>query len=255
MQLSALYVYPVKALGPVAVAAAEVGEGGFVDDRRFMVVGEDDRFVTQREAPRLALVAARLEGDRLRLEAPGAPPLELPRLPSGAAVTVEVWGDRVAAVEAGGAAFFSDFLGRPARLVFMPEGGRRQVAGDRAFVGFADGYPFLLTSTGSLAALAAAGAPVPMLRFRPNLVVDGAPAWAEDGWRRLRIGAVEFDVMKPCARCVVTTIDPATAQAGAEPLRTLARLRRVGNEVHFGQNLCHRGRGLVRAGDPVEVLA
>jgi uncharacterized protein len=178
---------------------------------------------------------------------------------------VTVWGSTVLAAAAGAAAdaWFSDFLGEPARLVYLDDPTRRAVdpefgAADDV-VSFADGYPLLLTSTGSLAELGswltdAGAAPVPMNRFRPNAVVSGFAPWAEDQWRRVRIGAVTFRVAKPCGRCVVTTTDQVTGERGKQPLALLGQRRRFGSALVFGQNVIPDSPGELRVGDPVEVL-
>ena len=162
-----------------------------------------------------------------------------------------------------GDAWFSAYLGRPVRLVYLDDPTRRPVdpeyGRDGDVVSFADGYPLLLTSTASLAELGRwlsedGAQPVPMTRFRPNAVVTGAPPWAEDRWRRIRIGAVEFRVVKPCGRCVVTTTDQITGEVGSQPLKMLGRRRRFGKQLVFGQNMIPDGPGLIRAGDLVEVL-
>ena len=167
----------------------------------------------------------------------------------------------IAAVDQGQEAsdWFRGFLGVPCRLVGMADEhvrptGRRLRPGDQ--VSFADSYPLLLISEASLEDLnARLAAPLPMDRFRPNIVVSGCPPYAEDGWRTVRAGAVGLDVMKPCVRCVITTTDQQTAQRSTEPLRTLATYRRdADGGVIFGQNLLHHGPGALRVGDPVEVL-
>jgi uncharacterized protein len=175
-------------------------------------------------------------------------------------VTVRVWNDQCAAADAGdGAArWLSAALGRPVRLVWMPDGADRRTDPDYdplgARVSFADGYPALLAGEASLAALnARLAVPLPMERFRPNVVVTGEAAFGEDTWRRFHIGAVPFDAVKPCARCAVTTIDQDTAERGPEPLRTLATFRRGPSGVLFGMNVVHRGGGVLRVGDPVTV--
>ena len=179
----------------------------------------------------------------------------------GASLPVVVWRDKVNAIPVGGDAdaWLSEFLAIDCRLVVFPYDARRAVDPDYAAatdqVGFADGFPFLLISQASLDDLNARLAqPVPMLRFRPNLVVEGCAAYAEDGWRRIRIGELEFRVAKPCSRCIIPTIDPATAQRSAEPLRTLMSYRRRDNRIYFGQNLIHDGTGRLAVGMPVEVL-
>jgi uncharacterized protein YcbX len=261
IRLAALHVYPVKSLGGVAAARAQVTDLGLEHDRRFMVVDEAGRFLTQRALPRLALAAATPEGDALRLDAPGLTTLRVPLRPaSGERRRVEVWGDLCEAVSLGPAAasWLGALLGVPASLVYMPGSTVRptSAAYGPGRVGFADAFPFLLASTSSLAELARRGGGVPMERFRPNFVIDGAAAFAEDGWRRLRVGEVVFRAVKPCVRCAVTTVDPATgAFAGVEPLATLATFRRAESGVLFGTNLVNEGEGNVAVGDEVEVLA
>jgi uncharacterized protein len=186
--------------------------------------------------------------------------------PAGAPLlTVTVWRSTLLAAAAGpkADAWFSAFVGHPVRLVYLDDPTRRpvdpQYGGHGDVVSFADGYPLLLTSTGSLGELggwltAARQAPVPMTRFRPSVVVAGAPPWAEDRWRRIRIGAVPFRVAKPCGRCVVTTTDQITGERGRQPLTMLGQRRRFGNQLVFGQNLIPDSGGVIRIGDPVEIL-
>ncbi len=196
------------------------------------------------------------------------PPLTVP-VPDGEPLPARVHRWDTAGVPAGSEAdaWFSDLLGSPVRLLHLDDPARRRPDPDFSHdddrVSFADGYPLLLTSGASLDALNAlvaegrhaAEAPLPMTRFRPNAVVEGAPAWAEDGWRRIRIGAAEFRVAKGCARCVLTTVDPETAAKGREPMATLARHRRFDGKVWFGVNLIPDDPGAeITVGDPVEVL-
>jgi uncharacterized protein len=203
------------------------------------------------------------------LSAPGREPLTVAVPGPAPTVTVEIWQDKVEAVPADAAAhaWFSDYLGVPVRLVHLDDPATRrpvdpEFARPGETVSFADGYPLLLTTLGSLDALNSLIAhgdhpeegPLPMSRFRPNVVVDGTEGWAEDGWRRVAIGEVTFRVAKMCGRCVVTTTDQDTAQRGREPLRTLARHRRFGDKLVFGQNLVPESGGTVRIGDPVRVL-
>jgi len=263
IRVDGLFVYPVKSCAGVEVVRARVTATGFEWDRRWMVVGEDGSFLSQRQSPRLALVRPRLTAESLVLTAPRLPELELPLVREPApAFRVIVWRDQCDALDEGrtAAEWLSTHLGLAARLVRLagddarPLGTSSAQPGDR--VSFADAYPFLLLSAGSLAELnRRLHLPVPMNRFRPNIVVGGCPPHAEDSWRTLRIGEVDFRVAKPCSRCVVTTTDQETAERGAEPLRTLAAYRLRDGEVLFGQNLIHGGRGTIAAGDPVVVLA
>jgi uncharacterized protein YcbX len=226
-----------------------------------MTTDASGHFLSQRTVPRLALVRTAIDGERLRLSANGAG-IDLPLVPpEGSAETVRVWRDDVDAVPAGEEAdgWISDFLGLPARIFGFPPAAvrpaKRDPGGRGARIGFADAYPGLLISEESLADLnARLVTPLPMNRFRPNLVVREAGPFAEDGWRRVRAGEVEFDVAGPCARCVTTTVNQATGEPGKEPLKTLATFRREGSEVMFGQNVVHAGPGRIRVGDPVEVL-
>ena len=262
MRVSQLVIYPIKSCRGVEVDLATVGSTGFELDRRWMVIGDDGRFLSQREHHQLALVRVRMDEDRLRLDAPGLPSLEVGfEGEVGPASRVQVWDDECAAVAEGEdtARWFSRHLGCSARLVRMASDDARPLGSSTAqpgdHVSFADGFPFLLLSTASLDGLnRRLSLPVPMDRFRPNIVIDGCEPHAEDGWHRVRIGEVSFRFAKPCARCVVTTVDQATGERGREPLRTLSTYRTVDGQVLFGQNLVHEGRGVVRVGDLVEIL-
>jgi len=260
-RVTALFTYPVKSCRGVAHEAAEVGRRGLVGDREFMVVNEVGRFLTQREHPRLALVVPSLDGERLRVSGEGFPTLELDIRRDGARRPVTVWRDACAAIDQGDevAEWFTQVIGAPCRLVRMPDGELRRAdqehAGPGDEVGFADGYPLLLTTLSSLAALnERMPVALPMDRFRPNVVVDGVKAFEEDGWGVVEVGEVRFRVVKPCARCAITTVDQGTGAVGKEPLRTLATFRHVpGRGVMFGQNLVHEGRGTVGVGMAVGV--
>lgn len=263
MVLTALYRYPVKSLRGECHSRLDVGRRGLLGDRDWMVVDEAGRFVTQRQQPQMALISAtRLDGDSLRLSAPGCEPIFVPDAPGPPRVDVKVWRDTLTADEAApeASAWLSEFLRCAVRLVRFPDDVERLVdpefADDADRVGFADGFPFLLISQGSLDHLNARLAePVPMQRFRPNLVVDGCDAHAEDGWSRLRIGDIEFRVAKPCSRCIIPTIDIETGNRSQEPLQSLAAYRKRDNKIFFGQNLLHDGSGSLEVGMPVEVLA
>lgn len=263
--VTGLYRYPVKSCAGSAVEAVEVDQRGIRHDRELMLVdARSGLFLTQREHPRMALIRPSIAEGVLRAEAPGVAPLRLRLTRRGDPRPVVIWRDRCAAVDQGdtAAAWFGAFLGVACRLVRMADGFVRRVdptyaaeAGDQ--VGFADGYPFLLISVESLADLnARLDQPLPMNRFRPNIVVRGdGTAFAEDDWRRITIGEITFSIVKPCARCVITTTDQETAAVGKEPLATLATFRRAERGVFFGQNLVHAGTGTLRVGDAVGVLA
>lgn len=263
-RVASLHLYPVKSLRGYAAGSVDVEPCGFAGDRRWMVVQPDGGFLTQRELPAMATIEARAKHAGVILMAEGQPSLNVPvPPPSGERREVQVWRDRVPALDAGpeAAAWLSARLGLAVGLVFLDDTRARPV--DQLYgqpedrVAFGDGFPVLLANTASLAALnAALPNPIPMTRFRPNLVVEGAAPWAEDGWQRIRIGTAVFRVAKPCARCVVTTVDQMTGDRPdkAEPLRTLGRIRRAVGGVMFGQNLIPDVPGRIAVGDPVEVL-
>jgi len=263
--LSALHIFPVKSCAPLALSEASVEPRGLVEDRRWMVVDAHGRFLTARKHPRMTLVDAHIVAGTLHVAAPGMPALAIrPDDDRGARLDVSVWGSSLSArcADAQSERWISDWLGQPARFVFMDEIAERAVDPAHAqpgdTVSFADGFPMLLISQAALDGLNERLArPVPMLRFRPNLVVAGTAAHAEDGWRRIRVGAVEFDVVKPCTRCVLTTVDHTRGEfdADGEPLRTLLGYRRTPTGVTFGQNLIPRSAGTLRVGDAVAVLA
>lgn len=263
MYLQSLHLYPIKSCGGVSAGVWEVERRGLRYDRRWMVVSGNGRFVSQREHPRLALVRPRLEPPHLVVDGPGISPLILALEPlGGARGRAQIWGDDVAVWFPAPVAdrWFTQLLGVEVRLAYLPDESTRALDPDYAPDGgqtaFADGFPFLLIGQASLDDLnGRLEQPLPVSRFRPNLVVQGSAPFAEDGWRRIGVGEVEFDVVKPCDRCVLTTIDQGNAQRGVEPLQTLATFRRRGGKVLFGQNLVHRGPGVVRVGDTVRILS
>jgi len=259
--LTAIHLYPIKSAAGIAVSQWEVDEFGLRYDRRWMVVDPAGHLITQRTHPRLALVRPALADHRLRIEAPGEPVLWLSLTPPPAVTTTaEVHGDVCDAVWLGEepARWFSRYLDCPCSLVHMPEETIRPAdpayAPDGARVSFADAFPFLLLSEESLADLNTRLAhPVPMNRFRPNLVAGGGGPYWEDALGDFSIGDIGFTAVKPCARCVLTTTDQATAERGPEPLRTLSTYRKRGSGVLFGQNLVHRALGRLQVGDPLRV--
>jgi uncharacterized protein len=264
LTVAELFRYPLKSAAALPLAQAQVEPLGVEHDRRWMVTERDGTFITGRKDPAMLRIQAVPSATGLRLSTPGLPVLEVP-VPSRDAPRLEtsIWNDTCSAARAGEEAdgWLSTFLGRPVSLVYVDERMERPVdprcaaPGDK--VGFADGFPLLLLSRASLEALNQRLArPVTMLHFRPNLVVEGCEPFAEDTWKRLRIGDVELEVASPCARCVFTTVDPLTLKQDpeGEPLRTLNTFRRQKNKVMFGQNVVVRRPGKLRVGDAVEVL-
>jgi uncharacterized protein YcbX len=268
--VQSIHVHPVKAFRGFAPRQAVVEPWGLTGDRRWALIDDGGKVVTQREQPRLALAAAELlTGGGIRLSAPGRAPLTVPVPEPAETVPMSVFGTKVEAVPAtaDAHAWCSAYLGADVRLVHMDDPATRRPI-DPAYalpgetVSFADGYPLLVTTAASLDALnsrIADGAhahegPLPMNRFRPNLVIAGTEPWAEDHWSRVSVGEVLFRVAKPSGRCVVTTVDQDTALRGREPLLTLARHRKAGSKLIFGQNLVPLSRGTIRVGDPVRVM-
>ncbi|CAN90252.1 hypothetical protein sce0095 [Sorangium cellulosum So ce56] len=272
MRLSAIHIYPVKGCRGLAVDAVAVDALGLAGDRRFMIVDPEGKPLTQRPLPRMALIETQLSESALTLGFAGRPPISVPRRAEGARLlTVEVWSSSGLLAEDCGdeaAVWLSGVLDHPARLVRIGEAFRRpvlkaSVAGQEDVVSFADEFPLLVISEASLADLNAhlegrGAAPLPMDRFRPNLVVSGCAAFDEDRWGRVRIGELVLRAGGPCARCVVTTTDQLTAERGPEPLRTLATYRRDAqkpSDVNFGQNYIQETKaGTLRVGDEVTVV-
>ncbi|MFW6775931.1 MOSC domain-containing protein [Nocardioides sp. CPCC 205120] len=284
LTLTSIHRFPAKSMRGEALDSCAVEPWGLAGDRRWMLVeGEGPTagtFLSARRDARLVLLEPTLLDGALRLAAPGvegAPePLVVPEPDGTEQVQLTLWSSSLTGAAAGAAAdaWASEYVGRPVRLLHLDDPTRRATnpgfsrPGDR--VSFADGYPLLVTTEASLAALHAAMAeagsdepPVPMDRFRPNLVVDGDEPWAEDDWRRIQVGDVVFRAVKGCARCAITTVDATTGSRGKEPLRTLARVRRFDTGVWFGVNLvpdvepaADRAAAypVVRVGDPVKVL-
>ena len=267
MFVSAIHLYPVKGCYRTTVEQATVEPWGLAGDRRWLIVRPDTGVaLTQRDLPALTQIRPVLGEGGLLL----APSVPVPAPTDGELVPVTVWSSVVVARLASrqACAYLTAVLGRPVWLVWLDDPTRRAVdpsyaqPGDR--VSFADGYPLLLANTASLDALndwiAESGSlegPLPMTRFRPNVVISGAPAWAEDAWTggRVRIGGVSFRVPKACGRCVVTTTDQETGDRGREPLRTLARHRNRDQSLLFATNLIPDGVGSIAVGDPVVALS
>lgn len=263
VRLSQINIYPIKSCKGISVDSWDLEPRGLKYDRRWMVVDDEGVFLTQREHPRMTNIAVEIKPDHLRVRAPGVSTIEIPfDLPSEEHVPVVVWDDTVEAVSVGleASEWFSTYLGISCELVAMTERSIRPVDAAYAIqndvVSFADAYPLLLISEGSLADLnSRLATPLSMKRFRPNLVVQGCEPFAEDSWKEIMIGTVKLHVVKPCARCTITTVDPDTGMRGQEPLRTLATYRSVNNQVMFGQNVLHATDGSLHVGDAVNILS
>lgn len=263
MQLSALHIHPIKSCAALSPASIRVEPRGAVDDRRWMLVDPEGRFVTGRQLPLLVKLHAEPVPGGLRLQFGDARHLVATPTETPLRRDVTLWKDRVSAAQADeeSSAWLSAQFGRPVHLVYMDQLARRPVSPSHSRasdeVSFADGFPLLLLSQSAIDELTQrVGRVMDARRFRPNLVVSGTAPHAEDDWRRIRIGDVPFDVVKPCVRCVFTTVDPERGEreTDGEPLTTLKTYRRSADGVTFGMNLIPRDTGILRLGDPVEVL-
>lgn len=265
LQLSELWIYPIKSLGGISLTQAQVTDRGLEHDRRWLLVDENGTFLSQREHSILALFQPemRTSGMVITYRKTGSfieVPLHYTK--DQALFTVTVWDDSIQAFEVDAAisAWFSQILGFSARLVYMPHDSHRKVDADYAIspsdiTSFSDAYPFLIIGQSSLDDLnTRLKNPITMNRFRPNFVFTGGEPYEEDTWIQFNIGALLFYGVKPCGRCVMTTIDQEKGiVSGKEPLKTLAKYRMSGNNVLFGQNLIAASLGLVSVGNSITI--
>lgn len=257
-----LYIYPIKSAGGFPINNAVVTSRGLQYDRRFMLVDESDLFISQRETPAIALLRTAIEEAKLIVwhKDNAQDKLFLPLVPEPVKTNtiVSIWDDRCEAQYVSEAAdkWFSEKLNLCCRLVYMPESSKRNVdpvyAVDNDITSFSDGYPVLLISGESLNDLnQRLTEPLPMNRFRPNIVMTGGEPFQEDTMKEFSINGIHFHGVKLCARCVVTTTDQLTGITGKEPLKTLAKYRLYNNKVFFGQNILCSGRGMISVGDAI----
>jgi uncharacterized protein YcbX len=272
VRLTRIRVYPLKGAAGFDLDETELDETGIPGDRRWMLTDPRGGFISQRTHPRLCLIqsapAGPTSGDpnevgagsSFTLEAPGMEPFLLQPVESEAWSQVRLHEDSVSVMSGYEEAdrWFSAFLEEPCHLVFMPMEVHRPVDPEWApgfRVGLADGYPLHLTSEESLREMnLKLSHETSMLRYRPNLVVAGGRPWDEDEWRTLDVGGVRLRLVKPCARCTVTTVDQATGARGQEPLRGMSSSRMWKGKVYFGQNAVADGNGRFRVGDRVHIV-
>lgn len=262
--LSSLIYYPIKACRGHEVEAWNVGRMGLDLDRRLMVVTPEGEFLTQRQIAKLALITPVREDGVLTLSAPNMDSLQVAIRTSGHSWSVNIWKSKgVQAIDQGEEAveWLSDFLDSSVRLVHIADGYKRLVNQEYAVnaddhTGFADGYPILIISEESLQDLnSRLETPVPMNRFRPSIVVKGCEPYAEDTWNRIQLGDVKLAIVKPCARCEVTTIDKETLERRKEPLKTLGKYRKHALGAIFGQNVIPLSEGRLQLGMDVKILS
>lgn len=261
--LQTLSIYPVKSLRGYDIAASSVERMGLQYDRRLMVVDEQGDFVTQREFASMALISTNTDGTSMTLSAPGISPLTFALQTSGRVESVNIWKSKfVAAIHQGheAAEWLSHYLDKNVHLVHIADGYKRKVSSEHAVlsddhVSFADGYPILVISQASLDDLnSRLPEPVQMNRFRPNLVTGGSSPFAEDGWKRIRVGEVELALIKPCARCQMPNINPETGKSTKETIATLSEYRHLGGKILFGMNAIPIRTGIIKTGDQIEIL-
>lgn len=264
MKISELHIYPIKSLAGISLSESQLGKSGLKYDRQWMLVDRNGKFLSQRSLPQMALFQVALQGDQLQITHIGEHSGNGIQIPvsadSGELRKVSIWEDEVNALAVDPLAdeWFSDMLHLPCSLVKMSAQHKRwikkkyQVNGEH--VGFADSMPFLLISQSSLDDLnERLITPVPMSRFRPNIVFVGGPAYIEDTWNQFTVGSVPFKITKPCARCVMTTVDQKSGEKGKEPLATLAQYRKQGKKILFGQNGIVLEESRVAVGDVLQL--
>lgn len=264
-KLSEICIYPVKSLAGISVNSAEVTDRGLKHDRRWMLVDNNNKFFTQRLIKAMALLQTDFIAESLIVFNKTKPDerIEIPFiLRNNQIEKAVVWDDTVDVIPQGKEIndWFSEQLKFDCKLVYMPDETERKVdtnyAKNNEVTSFSDGYPFLIIGQESLNLLnSKLETPVPMNRFRPNFVFTGGKPHDEDTWKEFKINNIIFKPVKPCARCVITTVNQDTAEQSTEPLKTLSTYRRTdNNKVLFGMNLLHEGRGVVSVGDELDIL-
>ena len=261
IRISSLSIYPVKSCREVKLSSSRVDDFGLQNDRRWMVVDENGVMLTQRRIARMCLIQPELTETGLLLSASTMDSINIKTPRENDRSIVTVWDDQCQAIDAGDEAAYwlSSFLSVTCRLVYFPNDEFRQVDLDYANEGdktaFSDGFPLLLISQASLDDLnQRLDTPISMSRFRPNIVVQGCEPYAEDSWKKIRIGDITCRVVKPCSRCVIPSINIETAEKEAEPTKTLVSYRKRDNKIFFGQNVISEMKGTVEVGMSIEVL-
>lgn len=262
IKVTELNIYPVKGTQGISLPKLTINSTGPKDDRRWMIIDENGKFISQRTHPALAIVKSEIVEGKLKLIIPHIAPLFIDNCDEGDMLEAVIWKDTCHVIEQSKHASqaLSDYLKIPCKLVGLAKNTIRPVNSkyavtDKDHILFADGFPVLITSQSSLNDLNdKLSDPVPMNRFRPNIVVQGLEPYEEDNWKRLRIGSVFFEAVKPCSRCTVITIDQSTGEKGKEPLKTLAKYRNSEKGIMFGMNLIHCNEGVIQVGDNLKII-
>lgn len=262
--ISQLFIYPIKSLGGFQVTSAKLTDRGLQYDRRFMLVDSSNNFLTQREHPVMSLLQTAIEGNELIIfhKSNATDKIKLPLQPApGATIKVKVWDDECMAqyVNDGADEWLSKQLSMPCRLVYMPDAGKRlvdeQYAMNKEITSFSDGYPLLIIGQASLDDLNNRLAePLPMDRFRPNIVFIGGTPYDEDTMNHVKVNGIDMFGVKLCARCTMTTINQSTAEKAKEPLKTLAGYRMKSNKIYFGQNILYKQTGQLKVGNVIAII-
>lgn len=263
--IKSLHIYPIKSLGGITLSSTKVERRGFQFDRRWMLIDENGRFISQRENHQLALLQPEIHGEKMTI-VDGSHQLETLTFPLAEPITEEIkvtiWDDECTAkpLDIAVNEWFSTFMSKPVQLVYMYEGSRRIT--DQRYapkpddvVSFADGYPILITCQRSHDLLSEkVGYEIPFNRFRPNIILEGLEAHEEDALAEIELGKLKLFGVKPCARCVMITIDQQTGQQGKEPTKTLSTYRKVGQKILFGENFIPDAEGQLSIGDELKIL-
>ncbi|HZG24006.1 MAG TPA: MOSC N-terminal beta barrel domain-containing protein [Chitinophagaceae bacterium] len=264
LTVSSLHIYPVKSLAGITVPEARLTDRGFEYDRRWILVDDNNQFLTQREIPGMALVKVEIQKETMTFlhQQFLTSTLVIPLKPESTKLhLIQVWDDQCQVLHVSKKAdeWFSDMLSYPCRLMYMPDHSPRPVdekyAFDNNLTNLSDAFPIMMIGQASLDDLnARLEMPLPMNRFRPNIVFTNGSPYEEDEMEMFKVGGMEFYGVKLCGRCNITTIDQQTSIAGKEPLRTLSSYRKRNNNVYFGQNLLYKGEGSIRTGDTIDVV-
>lgn len=261
MKIESLYIYPIKSCGGIRLEGVRLTPRGFQHDREFVVIDQKGMFVSQRSVPRMCLIKTCLRDNTLVVNAPGMPEaIIVLDVEEGVRREVTVWGDRCYGLDQGDdlADWFGTFLGQTGRLVrYTARHPRRRKSSylrRSVSIRFTDAYPLLIISQESLSDLnRRLSEPLPMNRFRPNIVVSGGEPYAEDRWYEIAVNGIRLQGATQCVRCAVTTVDQATSERTKEPLQTLSQYRKPGKGVLFGRNFIALDSGFVQSGSPVQV--
>jgi len=261
ISINQLSIHPVKSTRGIDVDSLKFDRRGPIFDRHWLVIDSKNQFLTQRQHPKMCLIGTQIDGQVLTLTAPDKFSIMVVGTTSEER-QIQIWKDSVSATDCGDevAQWLSDYMQKDCRLVCMPEHSQRLVDPDYAkenqTVGFADGFPIMLVSKASLDNFnSKLDSPVGMDRFRPNIVIDGCEPYAEDNWKQIQIGDITFSLVKPCARCIVPSIDQQTGIKQTEILNALNKYRRRDRKTYFGQNALHDKSGEIHVGDHVTIIA